>query len=88
MIDFIKHAPAYTDIIALYQGFYTQSREKKEKLIREHSGILIDIDTHLVNKSLFQIEETILDELHEKEILTPKLYHQFKEEVEKDIAHG
>jgi len=38
-----------------------------------------------MEKSIFKLEEKIIEELYEKEIITPKLYLKFKEEIEENI---
>ncbi|MFZ5341357.1 MAG: hypothetical protein ACOZBL_02085 [Patescibacteria group bacterium] len=39
----------------------------------------------LVNKHLMIIEEKTVLELYEKEFISPKLYHNFLEEIENEI---
>jgi hypothetical protein len=43
------------------------------------------IDSSHPETLTYELEEKIIWELYEKEIITPKLYHKFIEEIEENI---
>jgi len=43
------------------------------------------IESNLTNKTLLKIEEEVIENLYHKEIITPKLYIKFKEEIEEGL---
>jgi hypothetical protein len=43
------------------------------------------VESKLVNKSLLRLEEKVIKDLYNKEIITPKLYIKFMEEVEEEM---
>ena len=55
------------------------------ELFATHKTLLIEFDSHLANKSLLKQQEIIIEDLFQKEIISPKLYIRFKEEIEEKI---
>ena len=45
----------------------------------------MSLETKLSEKTLLKLEESVIKELFEKEIITPKLYHKFMEEIQEQI---
>jgi hypothetical protein len=54
-------------------------------VMNEHKTILSQVESSLADKSLLKLEEWIIEDLYSKEIITPKLYIKFKEEIEEEI---
>jgi CPA1 family monovalent cation:H+ antiporter len=84
-IDFWFDPKLFDDIIDLYQMFHDTAKEKKEKIRKEHSISILSLEAKLADKSLLKVEEKVLDDLYEKEIITPKIYLKFQEEIEHEI---
>ena len=51
----------------------------------EHKKTLTTLESKLADKSLLKLEEWIIQDLFQKEIITPKLYAKFMEEIEHEI---
>jgi hypothetical protein len=43
------------------------------------------MEAKLADKSLLKLEERVIEDLYEKEIITPKLFLRFMEEIETEI---
>jgi hypothetical protein len=43
------------------------------------------VESKLVEKSLLKLEENVINDLYDKEIITPKLYIKFMDEIEEEI---
>ncbi len=84
-IEFGYANSIFDEVIELYEKFKIVAEVKKETLFIRHKNDLIDLDLKLVNKSLLKIEENVVSELFEKEIITPKLFIKFREEIDSQI---
>jgi hypothetical protein len=51
----------------------------------KYKSTMMIIESNLTNKTLLKIEETVINNLYKKEIITPKIYIKFKEEIEEEI---
>jgi predicted DNA-binding protein YlxM (UPF0122 family) len=56
-----------------------------KEIAEKHRSSIMIIESNLTNKTLLKIEEKVINSLYEKEIITPKIYIKFKEEIEKEI---
>jgi hypothetical protein len=56
-----------------------------KEISEKHKSTIMIIESNLTNKTLLKIEEKVINSLYEKEIITPKLYIKFQEEIEKGI---
>jgi hypothetical protein len=43
------------------------------------------LDTKLAEKSIFRLEESVINEMFNKWIISDKLYVKFKDEIERDF---
>lgn len=84
-IDFGFDKSLFDEVIELYSSFNKQAEEKRLKIYNSHWKIINSIETKLVNKSLLKLEEKTIKDLYDKEIITPKLYIKFMDEIEKEI---
>lgn len=84
-IDFIAGRKEFKEIKDLYVGFYDKAKMKHTQLFIADKELLIEFDSHLANKSLLKQQEIIVEDLFQKEIISPKLYIRFKEEIEEKI---
>jgi len=84
-IDFWFDKHLFDEIIELYAMFNKQADEKRIKIFSNHKATINAIESRLVNKSLLKLEEKTIKDLYHKEIITPKLYIRFMEEIEKEM---
>ncbi len=72
-------------IINIYENFHNEARGKLEIIEKKYKSTIMIIESNLTNKTLLKIEEWVIEDLYKKEIITPKLYIKFKEEIEEGI---
>ncbi|MBS8121434.1 cation:proton antiporter [Candidatus Vampirococcus lugosii] len=83
--DFKFNKKYFDNIIELYKDLLQISDKKNKKLINEYKTTIMSLETKLSEKTLLRIEENVINSLYEKEIITPKLYHKFIEDIENGI---
>jgi len=69
----------------MYIKFNEQSKVKMHQSYELDKNLINLLSTRLVNKSLIKLEEKTVNNLFEKEFITPKLYHEFLDEIEEKI---
>jgi hypothetical protein len=69
----------------LYASFNKVADEKRIKVLTKNKTTIMAVESKLVNKSLLRLEEKVIKDLYNKEIITPKLYIKFMEEVEEEM---
>ena len=84
-IDFGFDKKVFDDVIDLYQRFNDMAMEKLWNISAKNQTLVAKLDVKLVDKSLLRLEETILKDLHEKNILTDKLYIKMNDELQDEI---
>lgn len=84
-IDFGFNNAIFDEVIILYASFNKVADEKRLKLLSGHKTTIMAVESKLVNKSLLRLEEKVIKDLYNKEIITPKLYIKFMEEVEEEM---
>lgn len=84
-IDFWFDKTLFNDIIDLYMKFNKLAEKVKLELSSKNDSDLISLERKLFNKSLYKLEEKVINDLYQKEIITPKLYIKFMEEIEWNI---
>ncbi|MCP4523446.1 MAG: sodium:proton antiporter [Candidatus Gracilibacteria bacterium] len=81
-IEFGFNNSIFDEVITLYASFNKVADEKRLKLMMSHKATINAVESKLVNKSLLRLEEKVIKDMYNKEIITPKLYIKFMEEVE------
>ena len=84
-IDFWFDKEIFDEVIELYSAFNKFADEKRIKLFSSHKATIKWIESKLVNKSLLKLEEKVVKDLYDKEIITPKLYIRFMENIEHEM---
>ena len=84
-IEFPIDKKIIEDIIEVYQSFHNEARAKMDYISNKYKSSIMIIESNLTNKTLLKIEEEVIENLYEKEIITPKLYIKFKDEIEEWI---
>ena len=75
----------FDEVIEMYQEFNTTAEQKKHKVKKQHNISILSLEAKLADKSLLKIEEKVVEDLFKKEIITPKLYLKFQEDIEEEI---
>ncbi|MCP4523442.1 MAG: sodium:proton antiporter [Candidatus Gracilibacteria bacterium] len=81
-IEFGFNNNIFEEVITLYASFNKVADEKRIKIMMSHKATINAVESKLVNKSLLRLEEKVIKDMYNKEIITPKLYIKFMEEVE------
>ena len=72
-------------MIDLYKDFNKSAEKKKQGIRQEHNISILGLEAKLADKSLLKIEEKVIEDLYKKEIITPKLYLKFQEDIDGEI---
>ena len=75
----------FEEIIDLYEKFYKIAELKKDKIFEKNKDKIVKIESKLVEKSLLKLEEKVINNLYDREIITPKLHIKFIEEIEEEF---
>lgn len=84
-IEFWFEKNVFDETIELYERFYKEADRKRMEIFDDHKATINALESRLVNKSLLKLEEKTIDDLYNKEIITPKLYIKFKNEIEEEM---
>ncbi|MDP2396000.1 MAG: hypothetical protein Q8S84_06910 [bacterium] len=68
----------------MYAAFNKHADEERIKLFSDHKVTINAIESNLINKSLLKLEENLIDDLYNKEIITPKLYMRFIDDIDEE----
>ncbi|MEZ4195199.1 MAG: sodium:proton antiporter [Candidatus Paceibacterota bacterium] len=80
--EHIFSAEALTHVLSLYTNFKDQSQKKMSELAKANIETTDKISHTLATCAVHKIEESVLNELYERQLITPKLYITLKEENE------
>jgi hypothetical protein len=72
---------------ALYDGYRKQAIEKSFDLAKKEPDLVKILDEALASRSVFRVEEKVLEDLRQRELITPKLYIKLREEYETDVLN-
>lgn len=75
----------FDEVVDLYENFYKIAEWKKDDLFEKNKSEIVKIEAKLVEKSLLKLEEKVINDLHDREIITPKLYIKFIEDIEEEF---
>lgn len=70
------------EVLVIYRAFREASERKMASIAKENATIVEEINERLANCGLFKAKELRLNELREREMITPKLYLELREELE------
>lgn len=84
-INFWFDSKLFDEIIDLYLKFNDVANTKKDKIYTENKSVISLVESKLADKSLLKLEESVICDLYNKEIITPKLYVKFLHEIEEEI---
>jgi len=84
-IEFGFNSSLFDEIIDLYEEFNQSAQEKKDQIRENHNISIMSLEAKLADKSLLKIEEKVIQDLFKKEIITPKIYIKFLEDIEHEI---
>jgi CPA1 family monovalent cation:H+ antiporter len=72
---------ALQHVLDLYTNFRTQSQKKMHAVADQHPERYAQLARTLARSGVHKIEETVLDELYERQLITPKLHITLQEEL-------
>jgi monovalent cation:H+ antiporter, CPA1 family len=75
---------ALKQIIDLYELFASGARAKKVRLEQESPEVCNPVAERLARRSILEVEARSLDELYERDMLTPKVYLEIKSVLDRD----
>ena len=84
-INFGFDSGMFDEVIEMYKEFHAIAEKKKTDIKKEHNISILSLEAKLADKSLLKIEEKVIEDLYKKEIITPKLYLKFQEDIEGEI---
>ena len=84
-IDFGFDNKTIENIISMYQDFHISAKVKMDEIAEKYRSTIMIIESNLTNKALLKIEEEVIDKLYKRDVITPKLYIKFKQEIEEGI---
>ncbi len=73
------------EVIETYKSFNTLAESKLQKLYNYDKQITCGLNTDLINKHLMILKEKMINDLFERELISPKIYHNSIDEVEEEI---
>jgi len=79
-------AAALESTRAAYMRFQEGSTKKMEAVAQQYPELISKTNRSLAERGLFKVEETVLDELFEKELITPKIYITLRNEFEEEAV--
>jgi hypothetical protein len=77
----IFNEEAFSHVVDLYTNFKSQSEMKMKNTAIEHPSICNPLAASLAKCTVHKIEEIALHELFERQLITPKLFINLKEEM-------
>ncbi len=83
--DFWFSKDIFNEVITIYSNFNKSADIKRIKLFSANRSTINSIESKLINKSLLKLEEKVVKDLYDKEIITPKLYIKFMDNIEKEM---
>jgi hypothetical protein len=81
-VDFGFDNKIIKSIIDMYKNFYDSAKTKMDEIDLKHKSTIMIIESNLTNKALLKVEEEVIEKLYKREVITPKLYLKFKDEIE------
>ncbi len=84
-INFCFWNESFDEVIELYKVFNKKAENIKKDILSKDTKTIEKLEEKLFSKSLLKIEINVVNDLFKKEIITPKLYIAFIEEIEENI---
>ncbi len=81
-VNFYFDKKYFHKIIDMYKKLLKIANDKNDNLLKNYKTTIMSLETKLSERTLLRIEEWVISDLFNKEIITPKLYHKFMEEIE------
>jgi hypothetical protein len=70
--------------LVIYRAFREASERKMATLATEHKDLIETLNKTLAERGLYKAKEIRLNELREREMITPKLYLELQSEIGKE----
>lgn len=75
----------FIEATEFYEDLYKSASKKFNKIVEDYPMTSLKLDTKLAEKSIFALEESVIEEMYSKWIISDKLYLKFKGEIEADF---
>ena len=75
----------FEDSISFYNKLYEKASIKYNKIILEYPKTSLKLDIKLAEKAIFSLEESVIEEMFSKWIISNKLYIKFKDDIEENF---
>lgn len=72
------------EVLVIYRAFREASERKMATLATEHKDLIETLNKTLAERGLYKAKEIRLNELREREMITPKLYLELQSEIGKE----
>jgi len=76
---------AFKETIEFYKEIHKKAEKNLEALTSLYPNETIKLDTKLAEKSIFTLEESVINEMLNKWIISDKLYIRFKNEIDQEF---
>jgi hypothetical protein len=75
----------FVDVSEFYSELYENAKKKFNRILSEFPSTSIKLDIKLAEKSIFTLEENVIEQMFSKWIISDKLYVKFKSEIEEEF---
>jgi hypothetical protein len=75
----------FDDAKEFYSELYEKAKKKFNKILSDFPDIALKLDTKLAEKSIFRLEESVIEQMYSKWIISDKLFIKFRDEIEKEF---
>jgi len=84
-IDFGFNNKFIGEIISVYEWLHKVAKTKMNNIEKKYKSTIMVVESNLTNKTLLKMEESVIEWLYKRDIITPKIYLKFKEGIEEAI---
>jgi len=90
LTDLIKgHADIFNkkisaEVLAVYEEFRSSAEKKMHTIAERNKSVIRELNERLARRGIFKVQEEELDSLKEREMITPKLYVELKDQFERE----
>lgn len=85
-VDEVFNEEAFDRTQKLYEEFYQNSTKKMNEIKEAHSELTNNLSKTLAYKGINKVEENVLEDLKEKQMITPKVYIAIRDKLEEEMA--
>lgn len=87
-IPFVGESPDFQELVESYGRLLKDSEKERRSMFRDNKDELRKLSVRLTEKSLIEEEESVLEDLSAKEILSPRIALRFERDIAKRLHGG